>query len=158
MGDLEDREQIRELYARYCFYVDEGQPGGFAAQFVDDGILWLSDRGSYVGRDEIEAHVGRRSGKTFHLIHNVAIDRIEGDVAYAHAYFQLLDPETAATVAYGTYDDALRRVDGTWRWERKRVNYRFRTPDYAAGAATMQRPDSGQPLAGVPAFGQTIGG
>jgi hypothetical protein len=155
MSELQDRDEIRELYARYCFYVDEGQPGGFAAQFTEDGVLWLSDRGSYVGRGEIEAHVARRSGKTFHLIHNVAIDVIEGDVAHAHAYFQLLSPETGATVAYGTYDDALRRVDGSWKWDRKRVNYRFRTEAYAAVAATMLRPDFGQELDGVFAFGET---
>jgi hypothetical protein len=154
MGDLDDRDQIREMYARYCFYVDEGRPDLFAADFVPDGIMWLSDRGSYNGREEIEAHVGRRSGKTLHLIHNVAIDSIDGDVAYSHAYFQLLDPDTAATVAFGTYDDALRRLDGRWHWERKRVNYRFRSPEYVEVAKTMLRPDFGQPLDGVPAFGQ----
>jgi hypothetical protein len=153
MGDLEDRDEIREMYARYCFYVDEGRPDLFAAAFVPDGIMWLSDRGSYVGRDEIEAHVARRSGKTFHLIHNVAIDSVDGDIAYSHAYFQLLDPDTAATVAYGTYDDALRRLDGKWYWERKRVNYRFRSPEYVEVAKTMLRPDFGQELDGVPAFG-----
>lgn len=154
MSDLTDRDEIREMYSRYCFYVDEGRPDLFAAEFTEDGTLWLSDRGSYQGRAEIEAHVGRRTGKTFHLIHNVAIDRVDGDVAYAHAYFQLLDPQTAACVAYGTYDDALRRVDGRWHWDRKRVNYRFRSPEYVAVADTMRRPDFGEPLAGVPAFGE----
>jgi hypothetical protein len=156
MSDLEDRDEIREMYARYCFYVDEGRPDLFAAEFTEDGILWLSDRGSYHGRDEIEGHVKKRTGKTFHLIHNVAIDSVDGDVAYSHGYFQLLDPGTAACVAYGTYDDALKRVDGRWLWDRKRVNYRFRTPEYAAVAETMIRPDFGQPLEGVPAFGEAI--
>lgn len=154
MSDLGDRDAIREMYARYCFYVDEGRPDLFAAEFTEDGVLWLSDRGSYVGREEIEAHVARRTGKTFHLIHNVAIDEVGADRAYAHAYFQLLDPATAACVSYGTYDDVLRRVEGRWLWEKKRVNYRFRSPEYAAVAETMRRPDFGRDLDGVPAFGE----
>ena len=156
MTDLEDRNQIREKYSRYCFYVDEGRPDLFAAEFTHSGTLWLSDRGSYNGREEIEAHVQRRTGKTFHLIHNVAIDEVRGDTAYAHAYFQLLDPGTAACVAYGTYDDVLVREDGRWLWARKRVNYRFRTADYAEMADTMRRPDYGQELTGVPAFGEAV--
>ena len=60
-------------------------------------------------------------------------------------------------VAYGTYDDLLARVDGQWFWERKRVNYRFRTPEYAAVAQTMIRPDFGQPLEGVPSFLESDG-
>lgn len=155
MSNLEDRNEIRELYARYCFYVDEGRPDLFAAQFTDDGVLWLSDRGSFVGRTEIEAHVTSRAGKTFHLIHNVAVDRVEGDSAYAHAYFQLLNPSTGACVAYGTYDDALRRVHDRWRWNRKRVNYRFRTTEYAAVADSMRRPDFGTEPEGVPTFGES---
>jgi hypothetical protein len=155
--ELADREAIRELYSRYCFYVDTHRPDLFAAAFVEDGVLWLSDRGSYRGREEIEAHVGRRAGKTFHLIHNVAIDSVVGDVAYSHAYFQLLDPATAACVAYGTYDDRLRRQDGVWMWHLKCVNYEFRSAEYAAGAAKMLRPDFGQPLEGVRAFGEASG-
>jgi hypothetical protein len=157
MGEFEDRDAIREMYSRYCFYVDEGRPELFARDFTPDGILWLSDRGSYRGREEIEAHVGRRSGKTFHLIHNVAIDSVVGDVAVSHAYFQLIDPQTALCVAYGTYDDLLRRVGGRWFWDRKRVNYRFRSPEYVEVAQTMLRPDFGEELEGVPAFGETLG-
>jgi len=152
-SDLSDREQVRELYARYCFYVDTGRPDLFAAAFTEDGVLWLSDRGSYCGRAEIEAHVARRVGKTFHLIHNVTIDRIEGDTALAHAYFQLLDPDTAQTVAYGTYDDLLRRVHGTWHWHLKKVNYQYRSAPYAQVAESMRRPDFGRDLEGVPSFG-----
>jgi hypothetical protein len=157
VSDLQDREEIRELYSRYCFYVDEGRPDLFARQFTPDAVLWLSDRGSYQGRDEIEAHVTRRTGKTFHLIHNVAIDGVDGDSASSHAYFQLLDPKTGACVAYGTYDDALKRVEREWKWHVKRVNYRFRTPAYAEVAKSMMRPDFPQEPEGVRTFAETLG-
>ena len=150
---LRDREEIRELYSRYCFYVDMGMPDRFAASFSEDGVLWLSDRGSFRGREEIERHVGGRSGKTSHLIHNVAIDGVTGDEAVAHAYFQLLDPTTATTVAYGTYDDVLVRVDGSWMWRLKKVNYLYRSAEYARLADSMPREDHGCELEGVPAFG-----
>ncbi len=151
---LRDKEEIRELYARYCFFVDMGMPERFAESFCEDGVLWLSDRGSFRGREEISAHVARRVGKTFHLIHNVSIDRVEEAEAVAHAYFQLLDPETAATVAYGTYDDLLVRVGGRWLWSRKKVNYTYRSPEYARVAAGMLRDDHGTDLV-VPSFGAT---
>lgn len=156
MSDLEDRDAIREMYARYCFYVDEGRPDLFADSFTEDGVLWLSDRGSYIGREEIDAHVGRRVGKTLHLIHNVAIDRIDGDIAYSHAYFQLLDPADASCVAYGTYDDTLRRIDGRWCWHHKAVNYAFRSPAYAEVADPMKRPDFGEPFDVVVRFADTL--
>ena len=150
---LRDREEIRELYSRYCFYVDMGMPDRFAASFSEDGVLWLSDRGSFRGREEIERHVGGRTGRTFHLIHNVSIDGIDGDKAVSHAYFQLLDPGTGATVAYGTYDDALVRVDASWRWRLKKVNYVYRSEEYTCMADSVPRPDYGRDLDGVPVFG-----
>ncbi len=152
MSELEDREEIRDMYSRYCFYVDVGRADLFARSFTEDGVLWLSDRGSYRGREEIEAHVARRSGKTFHLIHNITIDRVEGEVAVSHAYFQLLSPQDASCVAYGTYDDLLRRTADGWAWQIKKVNYEFRTDAYAEVAATMQRPDAGEEPPAAPSF------
>jgi SnoaL-like domain len=154
MNDLNDREEIRELYARYCFSVDEGRPDLFAAQFTEDANLWLSDRGSYDGREAILGHVGKRSGVLLHLIHNVAIDKVDGDVAYSHGYFQLVEPKAAQCVAYGTYDDMLKRVDGRWHWYRKHVNYRFQTPEYQELAKQSRRPDFGEEPSPVPVFAE----
>lgn len=156
LQEMRDREKICDLYARYCFFVDHGRPDLFAGAFTEDAVLWLSDRGSYQGREEIRKHVEKRAGKTLHLIHNVTVGEIDGDRATSFAYFQLLDPETAATIAYGTYDDSLRRVDGRWHWDRKRVNYWYRSPEYAEVAATMPRPDFGEELTGVPYFKDTL--
>ena len=50
LRSLRDKDEIRELYAAYCFSVDMGRPDLFAADFSEDGILWLSDRGSFRGR------------------------------------------------------------------------------------------------------------
>jgi hypothetical protein len=150
------REEIRDMYARYCFLVDHGRPDLFANEFTDDAILWLSDRGSYRGRGEIQAHVEKRTGKTLHLIHNVLIGDVDGDSATSFAYFQLLDPADAATIAYGTYDDALQHVSGRWHWHRKRVNYWYRSPAYAEVAAGMLRSDFGTELEGAPYYKDTL--
>jgi SnoaL-like domain len=148
--ELSDREAIREMYARYCFYVDLGRPDLFAADFAEDAQLWLSDRGSYRGRDEILAHVGRRTGVLLHLIHNVAIDPIEGDTATSHGYFQLVEPEAATCVAYGMYDDLLAREGGRWFWKVKKVNYHFRSPDYQRLSESSRRADFGESPPDVP--------
>lgn len=152
--ELAHRESIRELYAAYCFFVDQGRPDLFADAFTADGVLWLSDRGSFRGREEIAAHVGNRSGKLMHLIHNVSIVRIEEPRAWSHAYFQLIDPATGACAAYGNYDDVLTLEDDTWFWYLKKVIYQFQTPEYAAGV--IPRPDFGQPLDGVPSFVENL--
>lgn len=156
LQEYRQREEIRDLYTRYCFLVDHGRPDLFADDFTEDAVLWLSDRGSFNGRNEIRAHVEKRTGKTLHLIHNILVHEVAGERATSFAYFQLLDPETALTIAYGTYDDLLRRVDGRWYWDRKRVNYWYRSADYAEGAATMLRPDFGEELDGPTYFKDTL--
>jgi uncharacterized protein (TIGR02246 family) len=149
LQELRDRERIRELYAGYCFVVDLGRPDLFASSFTEDGVMLLTDRGSFRGRAEIEAHVQRRTGKMLHLIHNVAVVRIEGDDAWAHAYFQLIEPESATCAAYGMYDDWLKRVGGRWYWHHKNVHYQYQSPEYAAGVE--RRADYGSTL-DVPNF------
>lgn len=148
--DLQHREAIRELYARYCFYVDLGRPDLFADAFTPDGVLWLSDRGSFRGRDEIRAHVERRTGRLLHLIHNVAIQHIEEPRACSHAYFQLIEPSDATCAAYGMYDDVLLYADGRWYWDRKKTIYHYQSAPYQQGV--QRRSDFGQDLEGVPSF------
>ncbi len=57
------------------------------------------------------------------------------------------------TVAYGTDDDVLVRVAGRWHWRLKKVNYMYRSAEYARVADGMLRPGHGRDLEGVPAFG-----
>lgn len=149
--ELVHRDAIRELYSAYCFFVDHGRADLFANAFTPDGVMWLSDRGSFDGREEIEAHVQKRSGKTLHLIHNVTILRIEEPWAWSHAYFQLLEPETGGCASYGYYDDVAKlEPDGNWYWHVKKTIYQFQTPAYSTGVAL--RPDFGLAFDRAPTF------
>ena len=139
--ELSDREAIRELYARYCFYVDLGRPDLFAADFAEDATLWLSDRGSYLGRDAILAHVGKRSGVP------AAPDpqrRDRPDRRRPRDVARVLPARraraTATCVAYGMYDDLLARDGDRWRWQIKKVNYHVPLARLPAGQRVLAPP------------------
>ena len=59
---LEDREEIREVIARYDFAIDLGDPEAYANWFTEDGAFMHTGRGSqskiakkYIGRKELAA-------------------------------------------------------------------------------------------------------
>jgi uncharacterized protein (TIGR02246 family) len=58
---LEDREEIREVIARYDFAIDLGDPEAYANCFTEDGSFLHTGAGSqskmakrYTGRKELE--------------------------------------------------------------------------------------------------------
>ena len=50
-GTLEDREEIRELYARYAHAIDEGRYDEWLACFTDEGTFESSRFGKHAGRE-----------------------------------------------------------------------------------------------------------
>jgi hypothetical protein len=149
-SELADRDAIRELYAAYCFMTDLGRPDLLADTFTDDAVFWLNDRGSFRGKDEIRKQLEKRAGKAIHFVHNVSVQRVDRPLAWAHAYFHILNPSDGSCAAYGLYDDVLRHDSGRWRWHLRRAEFLFRADAYAATAAP--RPDFGIELEGSIGF------
>lgn len=110
----------------------------YASTFAEDGVLdWA--RGTAVGRDAIreEAEVlwqlfsGLEAGEAAttapvrrHHIANQVLD-IDGDTATGRAYWYEFDLEPTArqpyVIAYGHYEDELRKVDGKWLFTRRKI-------------------------------------
>jgi hypothetical protein len=133
-----DRAQIEDLQARYLFAMNWGDFATYASTFAEDGVLdWA--RGTAVGRDAIreEAEVlwqvfsGLEAGEAAttapvrrHFIANQVLD-IDGDTATGRAYWYEFDVEPTArqpyVIAYGHYEDELRKVDGKWLFSRRKI-------------------------------------
>jgi ketosteroid isomerase-like protein len=129
---LEDREQIQELRASYCFLVDDGRFDELVDTcFTEDAECNFrsanGDVGPFVskGSEEVRVFFGQVVASLLedmsHTIHNHRI-AIDGDRASGDCYFEVTarDPATGeAVVGAGRYLDRYRRVDERWRFEKR---------------------------------------
>jgi hypothetical protein len=127
----EDRLEIFELLARYCWAIDCDDGPAWAATFVPDGVFHslLLDR-SFTGYDElvgmIETLKQRRSQahdrNVIHVPVNVVLESLEDGKVRLIA--QLLGPrkdaDGQADFAIGWYDDVVVRTPDGWRFEVRR--------------------------------------
>ena len=108
----EDRDAIRDLYARYCHCVDGGAAEEWAQLFTDDG-RFLTGGDPLVGREALRAFAAALpAGTMHHLVTDLAID-VEGDRAACRS--SVLVMANGAIMIAGRSSDELQRVDGSWR-------------------------------------------
>lgn len=126
---LEDRMEILDLAARYSHASDHGDGAALAETFTEDGIF----EGAGEPRQGRAAHLAATnalgaSGLVIrHFTSNPVIEG-DGDAATMLLYVEvknLADPSTPMLV--GRYHDELRRVDGRWRFARRRVEVDYPT-------------------------------
>jgi ketosteroid isomerase-like protein len=126
-GSFDDREQIRELYARYANYVDAARFDDWIDCFTSDGIFESPLMGLFKGPEELRRFTGQyenswAGGGVRHMMVNVSFD-IEGDTATGTCgliYFKVHDGKSAYLLT-GGYRDTLRKVDGEWRFSHRKV-------------------------------------
>jgi uncharacterized protein (TIGR02246 family) len=118
----EDRDAIRDLFARYCFYVDTGAAEEWAATFTDDAEFSTGGGDPLVGRQALTSFAESLDGAGLHhMTMNEAID-VDGDTAICRASVYVTSK--GAVLTTGRSVDELRRVDGFWR-----IAHRVYTPD-----------------------------
>lgn len=123
-GPAQDCEEIRQVIARYCHYLDSVQAKEVAALFTDDAVVDIGGNKAQ-GSEAIEAfYEGLRSTYQVmpmaHHVTNVVVD-VDGDDATSQSYILVLalgQPATIATTGY--YEDRLRKIDGQWRFVERR--------------------------------------
>lgn len=124
---LEDRVEIEERMARYCWTLDTGDFEGYADCFTEDGWLEHWPQGKCVGReglrrateslwyDKPDHYLGRQ-----HRITNIIMTP-EGDGVRIKAHWSILQHDVNTfenrVFGLGTWDTlAVRCNDGEWRF------------------------------------------
>ena len=124
---LEDREAIRDLFARQNLAYDRREAERTAAMFTEDGVLELSGDLRFEGREAIQSYMGRLLevvGDDYrHWTNSMAIDG-DGDEASVECYLVAFGMSDGSLRLAGRYFDRLRKIDGEWkfahrRWERE---------------------------------------
>ncbi len=126
-GTFDDREQIRELYARYANYADAVRTDEWVALFTSDGVFESPIYGTFAGPAALTQFMGQYSaswkgGGVRHMIVNVSFD-IHGDEATGTCgliYFKVHDGKSEYQLT-GGYNDRLRKVAGEWLFTHRKV-------------------------------------
>lgn len=120
-----DKDEIRELLARYCFALDADRFEEMAALFTPDGV-WETAFGTGKGRDGIVAQArsiasGERPRRA-HLTTNIVID-LDGDSATARSNWVVImnTPNGPAIGSGGAYADRLVKLDGRWFFKHRTI-------------------------------------
>ncbi len=145
--ELEDRDQIKELTARYCWHVARGEGEAVAALFTDDGVLEVAD-GSFKpvnGREALLSFYRASVNQpqlAIPFIQNHIIE-VHGDDAEGTCGIEARFTRNGESVtAAGYYEDRYRRVNGQWRFARRRITFYHVVPlkqGWAEAAAQRSR-------------------
>lgn len=128
---LEALEAIRDLDARYCRALDDGDWGTLVSLFTEDG--------EFVGLSRARGHDALRTffagladaGLTafWHHVTNLEITLDGPDAARARSFlWQPCVQDGVPHIAAGRYHDTLRRVGGSWRYLTKQVSFDYFVP------------------------------
>lgn len=127
--ELEAREEIRGLVARYNANGDSGRFGPMLELFAPDAVMHIPS-GSHHGLDAIREMFSTAAAKTGsgdsaraafirHFTATLQIDVESRDRASSRCYYQVLTDR--GLDHWGRYIDRYRRVDGRWRFAERKV-------------------------------------
>jgi SnoaL-like protein len=126
-GTLEDRVEIRELYARYAYTIDYGPYEEWVKCFTEDGVFESPRFGRHAGHRALLRFTAiykdaNGDAKVRHMMTNVTF-RVDGDTATGGCYLTYYHCKNGKAIleAIGRYEDELRKVDGDWLFARRRV-------------------------------------
>ena len=131
---LEEKDAIRELIARYCFYIDGGQYDEWAATFDENAVFEVRGLFQFEGRPAIRQfadHIPKNAKGLTGMKHCTLNQIIEvaGERATATCYFLIIREGTPLEVdIVGRYEDELTKRAGRWLFTRRVAHF-----DYRAG-------------------------
>jgi uncharacterized protein (TIGR02246 family) len=127
---MQDKDEIRELLARYCFHLDAEEFEAMAALFTSDGV-WETAFGTGRGREGIIAqargiaslHPSGPRPRRVHLTTNIVID-LDDDTATVRSNWLLFQntPSGPAIGSGGAYYDQVVKVGGRWLFRHRRID------------------------------------
>ncbi len=121
--NYQDKMEIQELSVRYANAMDSGKADEWLDTWTDDGV-WEGGLGTYEGKSvlvKLLDDLGVRIKGKRHVMCNFVIEG-EGDKATQQCYLLVFERERSPElIATGVYVDALRKVDGVWKFSRRTV-------------------------------------
>jgi ketosteroid isomerase-like protein len=121
---LMDREEIKELTARYCWHVMRGEGAKIVELFADDAVFDNSANGGAVanGRAELlKFYEGIRPLQAIPFIQNHIIE-VNGDAANGTCAIEgRFTVKGDSLTGAGYYEDRYRRVNGQWRFAARKL-------------------------------------
>lgn len=138
---LVDRQAIDQLIAGdYPHALDTRNWDAYADLFTADGELSLAGQ-TAKGRQGIKDFVGAlpTEPRVIHVITNLSYT-VRGDSATGSAYWQDIGMAGSGVgvLVAGHYEDALRKVDGTWKIAKRSIVIEFAPPAEAAPPAATE--------------------
>jgi len=125
----DDKIEIYDLIARYNRAIDSGAVHDWVATFTPDGEFH-GIVGHFRGHDELlrfaEDYWSKPEYEQFrqaqHWVNNIIVDG-EGDHATLFCHHMMVGPMPggAQIILLASYNDRLRKFDGSWRFERRHV-------------------------------------
>ena len=122
-----DRARILELTARYNRCFDDGDPEGFAATFVEDGVMAVAGGPATSGRAALADMVRHTPYGIVHVTVNATVE-VDGDRAVQDVTLLVLsrpgpdappDKRGSRLRNSGRYHDELVRTPEGWRFARR---------------------------------------
>ena len=144
---LDDREAIRDLFARQNLAYDRREAERTAAMFTEDGVLELIGPDwafRHEGRDGLEAYMRRLfevTGDDYrHWTNSLAIEAVEGapDEARVECYIAAFGMNDGTLRLAGRYFDHLRKVDGEWLFAHRRYEREFNLGTHSAASSRLR--------------------
>ncbi len=131
--ELTDREEIKELTARYCWHVQHSEGEAIARLFTDDGVL-----------EGTQAEFKAVRGMPALLKFYGAITPAESPVPFIHNHIIEIDGDNdshgtctidarftrkgESILGAGWYEDKYRRVNGKWRFAVRKISFHHSVP------------------------------
>jgi ketosteroid isomerase-like protein len=132
--ELADREEIKELTAKYAHWVALGEGARVAQLFTDDGAFINETIGekpniNVRGRKQLdEFYPGIKRGMALPCIHNHIIE-IDGDNAHGTCTIEVrLNQNGKSVIGSGYYADIYRRVGGQWKFVERHSYFHHMVP------------------------------
>lgn len=127
MTEIEEKELIRELYVRYALCIDADRREDWVACFTEDGVFDSKRLGRHAGRyaliEFMRLYKEYQGGvQVRHVISNISV-QIDGDRATGTCYLTYYHSKNGKSelLAVGGYSDKLRKIDGKWLFEYRKV-------------------------------------
>lgn len=153
IGELLDREAIRDCLYRYCRGIDRADEAALRSSYWSDAH---DNHGAYRGSAEgfirLALGVFMTGPRNIHQITNILIEFICPAEAAVESYFSALqrgpdkDGEARQMLLCGRYCDLFQKREGEWRIAKRTVVYDWLEEQIPPAALEAERFGSRQPI------------